>query len=65
MYYNYHSRIKQRIEAGELTGYEYADKYKGIRPVLLLYFSSDPMVRPVREHRFEEYKVILGKHNTI
>tara|TARA_R110002050_G_scaffold141251_1_gene266272 strand:- start:26911 stop:27123 length:213 start_codon:yes stop_codon:yes gene_type:complete len=59
--YPYHNKIKQRIKNNELTGYEYVAKYKAISPCLLLYFSSDPQVSPIREHRFEEYQVLLPK----
>ena len=54
--YPYHNKIKQRIQNGELLKYEYVDKYKNIAPCLVLYFSTEPFVRPIREHRFEEYE---------
>ena len=57
--YPYHNKIKQRIKNDELRGYEYVIKYKSISPCLLLHFSTEPMVRPIREHRFKEYEVIL------
>ena len=57
--YPYHNRIRQRINNGELVSYEYVDKYKQIRPALVLYFSSEPYLRPIREHRFEEYELIF------
>jgi hypothetical protein len=57
--YPYHNKIRQRIKNNELTGYEYVDEYKAIRPCLLLYFSTEPTIRPVRKHRFEEYEQIL------
>ncbi|MBL0310604.1 MAG: hypothetical protein IPP77_13320 [Bacteroidetes bacterium] len=57
--YPYHNKIKQRIQNHELIGYEYVDGYKSISPCLLLYFSTEPKTRPIREHRFEEYEVIL------
>lgn len=57
--YPYHNKIKQRIKNGELTKFEFVDKYKQISPCLLLYFNTEPYVRPIREHRFEEYKVLL------
>ena len=59
--YPYHNKIKQRIKNGEMIGFEYVDKYKQIVPCLLLYFSTEPKVRPIREHRFEEYEKILNK----
>lgn len=61
--YPYHNKIKQRIKNKELTGYEYVEKYKAISPCLLLYFSTEPMVRPIREHRFAEYDEILKEHS--
>jgi hypothetical protein len=57
--YPYHNKIKQRIKNGELLKYEYVAKYKQIAPALLLYFSTEPYIRPVREHRFEEYEAFF------
>ena len=57
--YSYHNRIKQRIKNNELVGYEYVDRYKEIAPCLLLYFETEPKIRPIRQHRFEEYELIL------
>ena len=58
--YPYHNKIKQRIKNHELIKYEYVKKYKIIEPCLLLYFSTEPYLRPIREHRFDEYELILG-----
>lgn len=57
--YPYHNKIKQRIKNGELIKYEFVERYKNISPCLLLHFSTEPHVRPIREHRFSEYKQIL------
>ena len=57
--YPYHNKIKQRIKNGELIQYEFVAKYKNISPCLLLYFKTEPYIKPIREHRFEEYKVLL------
>lgn len=57
--YPYHNKIKQRISNGELTAYQYVDKYKNIQPALLLYFKTPPYIRPIRAHRFEEYNALL------
>lgn len=57
--YPYHNKIKQRIKNRELVSYEFVERYKNISPCLLLYFSTEPKVRPIREHRFKEYEVIL------
>jgi len=58
--YPYHNKIKQRIKNGELTNFEFVEKYKNISPCLLLYFSTEPLIKPVREHRFEEYRLLLN-----
>lgn len=58
--YPYHNRIKQRINNNELVRYEYVDKYKNISPCLLLYFDTEPKIRPIREHRFEMYEEIFA-----
>ena len=57
--YPYHNKIKQRINNGELLNYEYVARYKNIAPCLLLHFSTEPKIRPIREHRFDEYEVLL------
>ncbi|MFT6717299.1 MAG: hypothetical protein ACJA0Q_001951 [Saprospiraceae bacterium] len=59
--YPYHNKIKQRIKNRELIKFEYVDRYKNISPCLLLHFSTEPNIRPIREHRFEEYDEILNK----
>ena len=58
--YPYHSKIKQRIANNELIKYEYVDNYKNISPCLLLYFETEPYIRPIRKHRFEEYEMIFS-----
>ena len=58
--YPYHNKIKQRIANNELIKYEYVDKYKNISPCLLLYFETEPYIRPIRKHRFKEYEMILN-----
>ena len=57
----YHNQIKKRIRNKELVGYEYVESYKKIKPCLLLYFNTEPRTRPIREHRFKEYELILNK----
>lgn len=57
--YPYHNRIKQRIEKGELLAWELVESYNKISPCLLLFFSTEPKIRPIREHRFVEYFKIL------
>ncbi|ARV07547.1 hypothetical protein BTO04_12985 [Polaribacter sp. SA4-10] len=57
--YPYHNKIKQRIKNGELIKFEFVAQYKQILPCLLLYFNTEPYIRPIREHRFKEYETIL------
>ena len=59
--YPYHNKIKQRINNKELINYEYVDSYKKITPCLLLYFDTEPKIRPIRKHRFKEYEDLLLK----
>jgi len=58
--YPYHNKIKQRIKNKELIRFEYVDRYKNIYPCLVLHFSTEPIIRPIREHRFGEYDEILN-----
>jgi len=59
--YPYHNKIKQRIKNQELVRYEYVDQFKNISPCLLLYFSTEPKIRPIREHRFDQYEEIFAE----
>lgn len=59
--YPYHNKIKQRIKNSELERYEYVDRYKSIEPCLVLHFSTEPKIRPIREHRFAEYEALFLK----
>jgi len=45
----------------EFVRYEYVEEYNGISPCLLLYFSTEPKIRPIREHRFKEYETIFER----
>ncbi len=58
--YPYHNKIKQRIKNNELTSYEFVHKYNSISPCLLLHFSTEPNIKPIREHRFQEYEELLN-----
>ena len=53
--YPYHNRIKQRIKNGELIGHEFRTDYPGIGECLVLIFSTMPIFRPIRPHRYAEY----------
>lgn len=58
----YHNQIKSWIKVGMLVSYKYVDDYKfsdGVAKALLLTFDNGK-VKPIREHRFPEYREILG-----
>ena len=57
--YPYQNKIKHRIKNNELKSYEYVHTYKSISPCLLLHFSTESIIRPIREYRIEEYEEIL------
>ena len=63
-YFNYHAKAKKLINDGKLIHYELVLNYHGIKPALVLYFSScRPM--PIREHHWQEYfKLIKSKNIT-
>ena len=61
MRYSYHGRIRQRIKAGELTGWHFTEDYPGIGEVLVLEFSTYQPVRPIRPHRWAEYMTLLTR----
>ena len=58
--YPYHNRIKQRIHNGELVDHYYTNDYPRIGEALVLVFSTEPILRPIRPKRKAEYKAMLG-----
>ena len=61
--YPYHNKIKQRIRAGELLDYTFVKDYPRIGECLLLSFSTQSYLRPVRPYRYGEYVDILADWN--
>lgn len=57
--YSYHNRIKQRIRNVELVSHHKADNYPGIGPALVLVFNTPPFLRPIRPHKWDEYKEVI------
>ena len=58
-YFNYHSKAKKLIAAGELVRFEIVDEYHNISPAMVLHFKNHtPM--PIREHHFDEYLKLMG-----
>ena len=59
----YHSVLKERIKNNELIGVEYIENYLGSTSRMLLYFRSEPKIRPILEHKIEEYKILVQDIN--
>lgn len=59
--YPYHNKIKQRIKNGELESFYFCKSYPKIGECLVLVFKTEPVLRPIRPHRYEEYKDIIEK----
>lgn len=57
--YSYHNRIKQRINNGELVDHYFTNNYPGIGEALVLVFNTDPFLRPIRPHKYHEYKEVI------
>ena len=55
--YPYHNKILQRINNGELVGFELCEG----EFALILKFSTYPFTRPIREHSLWRYEKILRK----
>ncbi len=60
--YPYHNKIKQRIHNGEMEAYYYCKNYPGIGECLVLVFKTEPILRPIRPHKYHEYQDMLGEH---
>lgn len=58
--YPYHNRIKQRINNGELVNHYFTDNYPGIGEALVLVFRAAPFLRPIRPHKYYEYREVIG-----
>ena len=59
MRYSYHNRVKQRIRAGELIDHYFTEDYPRIGRALVLVFSTEPFLRPIREYRWGEYEGVI------
>ena len=59
-YFNYHSKVMNKIKKGELKYFEFVDEYNNISPCLVLFF-KDGSKYPIREHKFDDYIKLLGK----
>lgn len=57
--YSYHNRVKQRIRNGELLTHYRADNYPGIGEAFVLVFNTPPFLRPIRPHKWDEYKEVI------
>ena len=62
-YFNYHATAKKLIAAGKLKEFRFVESYRSISPALLLFFDDEKHpVMPIREARFAEYAILLGKN---
>lgn len=57
--YPYHNKIKQRIKNGELIDHYFTNNYPKIGKALVLVFNSPPFLRPIRPHKWGEYKEVI------
>lgn len=57
--YSYHNHIRQRINNGELVNYYFTDNYPRIGEALVLVFTTDPILRPIRPNKYNEYKEVI------
>lgn len=57
--YSYHNRIRQRINNGELIDHYFTDNYPRIGEALVLVFNTAPFLRPIRPHKYAEYKEVI------
>lgn len=58
-YYGYHQSIKQRIQNGELLDCYVTNNCPRIGSALVLVFNTVAFLRPIRPHRWAEYKELL------
>lgn len=63
--YPYHNKIKQRIKNGELESYYFCDNYPKIGECLVFVFKTEPVLRPIRPHKYYEYMNILENQDKI
>ena len=61
---SYHLNLQERIQNNELIGFEIFQDYQGKAEKMLLYFQSEPKIRPILKNKIEEYKEILKGINT-
>lgn len=62
MYFNYHAKVKKKINEVGVERVEFVERYKDISPALLIYFKDGSMM-PIREHKFLEYVALIDKNN--
>lgn len=62
VYFNYHAKAQSLIKTGHCIKAEIVEKYKDIRPALILYFDNHiPM--PIRLDKFDTYFQLLKNYN--
>ncbi len=63
-YYNYHTKLQQKIKEIGIAKAEFLDEYHGISPALLIYL-NDGSTYPVREHMFDTYINLINESDNI
>lgn len=58
MCFNYHAKVRRLIKSGQAESFEFLDNYNNISPCLLIHFKNS-ISMPIREHKFDEYKILL------
>lgn len=61
MYFNYHAKVKKKIDEVGVEKIEFVSKYRNISPALLIFFKDGSMM-PIREHKFLEYIALIDKN---
>lgn len=58
MYYSYHGVAKRLIREGKLVAFRKVDRWGGISPAFVLFF-TDHRPMPIREQRVAEYAALI------
>lgn len=60
MYFNYHAKVKKKINEVGVERVEFVERYKNISPAILIHFKDGNMM-PIREQKFLEYVALIDK----
>lgn len=51
-----YEKLKERIQQGELIGYEYVERFKNNHPGLILFFKGESKIHTIAHESVEEFK---------